>query len=64
MKARIEFHPCTPGDYGTIHLVEELNWGKAYKELDIDVDEEKYSALAIDALKQANTKVVNQIANL
>lgn len=60
----IKEHVGAPGEYGEMKLVEESNWDKAYKELDITVDEEKYYKLAVDALSQANTKIVNQIANL
>lgn len=60
----IKDHIGAPGDFGEIKLVEESNWGKSYKELDITVDEQKYYQLALSALTQANTKIVNQIADL
>ena len=60
----INKHVGAPGDFGELKLVEESNWGKSYKEVDIAVDEEAYARLAIDALSQANTLIVNEIADL
>lgn len=60
----INKHIGAPGDFGKITLVEESNWGKSYKELDIAVDEAAYEKLAIDALAQANTLIVDQIAKM
>lgn len=60
----INKHVGAPGDFGELKLVEESNWGKSYKEVDIAVDEEAYAKLAIDALSQANTLIVNEIADL
>lgn len=60
----INQHIGAPGEYGEMKVVEQSDWGKAYKEIDIAVDEEAYAKLAIDALAQANTKIVDQIAKL
>ncbi|MGB1222082.1 MAG: hypothetical protein ACPG43_11100, partial [Alcanivoracaceae bacterium] len=60
----INKHVGAPGNFGELKLVEESNWGKSYKEVDIAVDEEAYAKLAIDALSQANTLIVNEIADL
>jgi len=60
----INKHVGAPGNFGDLKLVEESNWGKSYKEVDIAVDEEAYAKLAIDALSQANTLIVNEIADL
>ena len=60
----IKEHVGAPGEYGNIRLVEESNWGKSYKELAIDVNEEAYYKLAVDALSQANTKIVDKIASM
>lgn len=60
----INKHVGAPGNFGELKVVEESNWGKAYKEVDIAVNEEAYAKLAIDALSQANTLIIDEIAGM